>query len=154
MTNIVDITKNSIEHLVAPGDRFKIMVTGYSMLPLLGYGRDVIVVRRTEGDEPILGRIAMFSTADRHIVVHRVVGIDGDMVIFQGDGNPYSVERCQRNEVIGVVEDVIREDGRVVSCTTRLWRLRERVWLWQPRIIRRYALAILRRMADFKRKQK
>ena len=123
------------------------------MLPLLGYGRDVIVIRRIEDGDSLLGRIAMFRAKDRHIIVHRVTAIDGENVTFQGDGNPYQAEHCRRDEVIGVVEEVIREDGRTVSCNTKIWRLRERIWLCQPCIIRRYALAVLRRMANYKRKK-
>lgn len=154
MADIRDMAKDNIEQLVAPGERFTMMVTGYSMLPLLGFGRDIIVLRRIDTTEPILGRIAMFRAKDRHIIVHRVVAVDGDVVTFQGDGNPYQQERCRRSDVVGVVEEVIREDERVVSCLTRTWRLRERIWLCQPRLARRYALAVLRRMANYKRKKR
>lgn len=150
---ISQLAKDNIESLVPAGERFKIVVTGYSMLPLLGYGRDTIVVRRTDDTEPIMGCIAMFRAKDRHIIVHRVIAVDGDNVTFQGDGNPYQREYAKRSDVVGVVEEVIREDGRTVSCTTRCWQRRERVWLWQPTIFRRYALAILRRMANLKRKK-
>ncbi len=149
---ISQLAKDNIESLVPVGEQFKIVVTGYSMLPLLGYGHDTIVVRRTDDTEPLMGRIAMFRAKDRHIIVHRVVAIDGDNITFQGDGNPYQREYCKRSDVVGVVEEVIREDGRTVSCTTPRWHRRERMWLWQPTIIRRYALAILRRMANYKRK--
>ena len=67
-----EIAKDNIESLVPVGEQFKIVVTGYSMLPLLGYGHDTIVVRRTDDTEPIMGRIAMFRAKDRHIIVHRV----------------------------------------------------------------------------------
>lgn len=153
MADIRDIAKDNIEQLIAPGERFKIMVTGYSMLPLFGYGRDVIVLRRTNAKDEILHRIGMFRAKDRHIIVHRVVAIEGDTITFQGDGNPYQREQCKRSDVIGLVEEVIREDGRTVSCTTRRWQLRERLWLCQPAIIRRYALAIIRRCANYKRKK-
>ncbi|MBQ8493693.1 MAG: S24/S26 family peptidase [Alistipes sp.] len=151
---LTEVAKDNIESLVDPGESFKIVVTGYSMLPLLGYGRDTIVVRRTYSDEPIGGRIAMFRAKDRHIIVHRVIAVDGDNVTFQGDGNPYQREHCKRGDVVGVVDEVIREDGRTVSCITRRWRLRECVWLCQHTLVRRYALAILRRLANCKRKNR
>lgn len=151
---ISQLAKDNIESLVPTGERFKIVVTGYSMLPLLGYGRDTIVVRRTDNEEPLMGRITMFRAKDKHIIVHRVIAEDGDNITFQGDGNPYQREHAKRSDVVGVVEEVIREDGRTVSCTTPSWRRRERVWLSQPTIVRRYALAILRRMANCKRKNK
>ena len=143
---------DNIESLVECGSQFRMVVTGYSMLPLLGYGRDHIMVRRIDHNEPIEGRIAMFRSANRHIIVHRVLGVDGEMVIFQGDGNLYQKERCRRDEVIGVVDSVIRESGKVVSCTTASWRRRERMWLCLPLLVRRLVLGILRRCANFKRR--
>ena len=137
MHSVID----NIEEIVEPGQCFNIVVTGYSMLPLLGYGKDSIVVRRTSNDEHIEGRIAMFRGADRHIIVHR-----------QGFGNPYHGEQTPRSTVIGVVESVVRESGKVVSCTTRSWHRRERIWISTPRIVRRYALGIMRRWLNFKRR--
>lgn len=145
---------DNIEELIPIGESFVLYVTGYSMLPLLGYGRDHIIVRRTDNEEPILGRIAMFRTPDRHIIVHRVVRIEGDVVILQGDGNPYAQERCKRSEIVGVVDAVVRQNKRVVSCTTPQWRRRERIWLCQPAIVRRYALAIIRRWREWTKPKK
>jgi hypothetical protein len=150
MINIID----NIEDIIAVGDSFEMVVTGHSMLPLLGCGRDRILVRRVAEDYPILHRMAMFRAADGHIVVHRVIKDAAGEVVLQGDGNLYQCERCRRDEIIGVVERVVRQSGRVVDCTSRWWRFRERVWLAQPLIVRRYALAVMHRWLNFKEKQR
>lgn len=150
MLNIVD----NIENIIPQGDSFEIVVTGRSMLPLLGYGRDTILVQRVAEDYPILNRIAMFRAADGRIVVHRVIKDCNGEVVLQGDGNIVMCEHCRRDEIIGVVESVVRQSGRVVSCTSRWWRLGERVWLSQPLIVRRYALAVMHRWLNFKEKQR
>lgn len=142
---------DNIEQLIDIGDDFEIVVTGYSMLPLLGFSRDRIVVRRTDDTEDIMHRIAMFRSVGGKLITHRVVAIEGDMVILQGDGNPIQRERCRRRDIIGVVESVIRPNGKIQSCANRWWRTKERMWLWQPRIVRRYALAIMRRWLNRKR---
>lgn len=142
---------DNIEQLVERGESFEMVVTGYSMLPLLGYGRDRIVLHRTTDTEDIMHRAAMFRMADRRIIVHRVIRIEDDMVTLQGDGNIQQREQCRRSEIIGVVDSVIRQNGRRVSCTSRWWRIRERIWLGQPRIVRRYALALMRRWLNYKR---
>lgn len=142
---------NNIEHLVERGASFQMVVTGYSMLPLLGYGRDSIILHRTNDDEDIMHRAAMFRMANGRIIVHRVIAIDNGIVTLRGDGNLTQTEQCHRNEIIGVVDKVVRENGKVVSCTTRWWRIRERIWLCQPYFVRRYALAIMRRWLNFKR---
>lgn len=143
----------NIERLIAVGESFELRVTGFSMLPLLGYGNDTIIVRRTTPTEGIERRIAMFRERDGHIVVHRVQSIKDGIVTLKGDGNIRGTEQCPRERIIGVVERVRRGNGRVVSCTSWWWRTRERLWLWQPLIIRRYALAIMRRWLNRKHKK-
>ena len=142
---------NLINHLcdIIPEDStFELRVTGYSMLPLLGYEQDRIVVKRVDDAFDIDNRIAMFRTKQGKIIVHRVVSVADDMVVMQGDGNLQGVEQCLRTEVIGVVDSVIRKSGKIVSCTSRTWRIRESIWLGFPHIVRRYTLALLRRWLD------
>lgn len=143
---------DNIEELIAVGECFELRVTGFSMLPLLGYGHDTIIVRRTTATEQIERRVAMFRERDGHIVVHRVLSVKDGIVTLKGDGNIRGTEQCPRERIIGVVERVRRGNGRVVSCTTRWWRMRERLWLWQPLIVRRYALAVMRRWIKFKQR--
>lgn len=145
---------DNIEELVAVGENFRLYVKGSSMLPLLGYGRDHIILRRTTAEEDIMGRIAMFRGERGNIIVHRVIGLHDGIVTLRGDGNIYQVEQCRREKIVGVVESVIRQNGRCVSCTSSLWRLRERIWLSQPLIVRRYALAIIRRWKRYVKREK
>ncbi len=152
MTNIANITTQSIEDIIEVGNLFKIVVTGYSMLPLLGRGRDTIVLRRIDSNEDISGRIAMFRNDKGHIVVHRVIAIEGGVVTLRGDGNLYQVEQCPRTEIIALLESVILESGKELSCTSKQWQRRERMWLTLPLWMRRYILAILRRWCDFRKK--
>lgn len=141
---------DNIEAIVAVGESFELRVNGYSMLPLLGYIGDVIIVRRTSFDEDIVGRIAMFRGVKGNIIVHRVLSVDGGEVRLRGDGNTAQIESVQRAEIIGVVESVRRRGGRVVCCTSRWWHLKERLWLAIPLRTRGYLLAMLRRMLDYK----
>ncbi|MEE1167483.1 MAG: S24/S26 family peptidase [Alistipes sp.] len=141
---------DNIEAIVAVGESFELRVNGYSMLPLLGYAGDTIIVRRVSVDESIAGRIAMFRGVKGNIIVHRVLSVDSGEVRLRGDGNTAQIESVQRAEIIGVVESVRRRGGRVVSCTSRWWHLKERLWLAIPLRIRGYLLALLRRMLDYK----
>lgn len=143
---------DNIEELIPVGNSFELRVTGYSMLPLLGRRGDTIIVRRTTTTEPIIGRIAMFRKSNGHIVVHRVRKINDGVVTLMGYGNIRDMEQCPRESIVGVVEHVRRSSGQVVSCSSRWWRMREKMWLWQPRIIRRYALAIIRRWINWRDK--
>lgn len=152
MSNRLDIATADITELLEEGATFKIVVRGYSMLPLLGFGHDTIVLRCVDKNEDISGRIAMFRNENGRIVVHRIIGINNGIVSLRGDGNLYQVEQCKRDEIIAVLESVVRESGREISCSSRRWRRMERLWLNTPLWMRRYALAILRRVADFRNK--
>ena len=145
---------DNIEHLVAVGESFELHVKGYSMLPMLGYGDDVIIVRRVDTEESIVGRIAMFRGMRGQIIVHRVLSVENERVVLRGDGNIIQTEECQRGEIIGVVDKVRRESGKVVDCTTPKWRRRERLWLSTPRWVRGKMLGVMRRWLDFKRKKR
>lgn len=154
MSNRKDIATADITELLEEGAQFKIMVRGYSMLPLLGFGNDTIILRRIDATENISGRIAMFRNENGRIVVHRIIDINGGIVSLRGDGNLYQVEQCKREDIIAVLESVVRESGKELSCTSPRWHRMERLWLNTPLWIRRYALAILRRMADYRNKQR
>lgn len=145
---------DNIEHLVAVGESFELHVKGYSMLPMLGYGDDIIIVRRVDTEESIVGRIAMFRGMRGQIIVHRVLSVENERVVLRGDGNIIQTEECQRGEIIGVVDKVRRESGKVVDCTTPKWRRRERLWLSTPRWVRGKMLGVMRRWLDFKRKKR
>ena len=145
---------DNIELLVAVGQSFELHVKGYSMLPMLGFGDDVIIVRRIDTEEDIVGRIAMFRGAQNQIIVHRVLTVTNGVVVLRGDGNIVQTEQCQRGEIIGVVDKVRREGGKVVDCTTPRWKRMERLWLSLPRWIRGKMLGAMRRWLDYKRKKR
>ena len=154
MSSSRDIATADITELLDEGAQFKIVVRGYSMLPLLGLGHDTIILRRVDKSEDISGRIAMFRNNNGRIVVHRIIGINGSIVSLRGDGNLYQVEQCRREEIIAVLESVVRENGKEISCTSSRWRRMERLWLTTPLIVRRYTLAVLRRVADFRNRKR
>ena len=133
------------EEAVEYGECFQVRVDGLSMLPLLGYGSDTLIVRRIAHSTPITGRIVMCRIAPKHYVTHRAVRVTHDIVTMRGDGRLTYDSPIRRNKVIGIVEAVIRKDGTMESCTSRSWRLRERLWLAQPMLLRRISLALIRR---------
>ena len=145
---------DNIELLVPVGESFELHVKGYSMLPMLGFGDDVIIVRRIDAEEHIVGRIAMFRGAQNQIIVHRVLSVTNGVVVLQGDGNIIQTEECQRGEIIGVVDMVRRASGKVIDCTTPRWRRRERLWLSLPCWVRGKMLGAMRRWLDYKRKKR
>ena len=118
-------------------------VKGYSMLPFIIGGRESVILQR-----PLtvrLGDVVLAWVDDCRYVVHRVIGIEGERVILMGDGNIVGVEHCLLSDVKALATHVVDAKGRKHDLYAP-WRQRaSRLW-WQMRPVRRYILAIYRRL--------
>ncbi len=144
------IIKNNIffaevEQLLSEGQDVTIMVKGNSMRPLLRDGRDRVVMRRHRDEDIRKGAVMLFRYRGSY-VMHRVVKIEGDVVIFEGDGNYRLQEVVMRKDIVAVVTAVILPSGKSLSCDGRRWRMASWWWLSKSRIERRVILGIMRRL--------
>ncbi len=96
-------------------ERVELAIKGVSMLPTLKEYRDRVVLMGLGECELFIGAIALFRCNGRYLL-HRLVAIDGDWLVFKGDNIKSSTERVKRCDVVAIVESVIKSDGRVVSC--------------------------------------
>ena len=140
-----DIFFAEVEELLAEGRQVTITVRGNSMRPLLRDGRDKVVMRKAKDEDIRKGAIMLFRYRGSH-VMHRVRKIEGDVVIFEGDGNYKLQEVVTRKDIVAVVEAVVRPSGRRIECSSRRWRFLSFMWLSQMRIERRVILGIMRRL--------
>ena len=134
-----------VEELLAEGRQVTILVRGNSMRPLLRDGRDKVILRKANDEDIKIGAVLLFRHRGSH-VMHRVTKIEGDVVIFEGDGNYKLQEVASRNDIIAVMETVVRPSGRRIECRGRRWRVLSFVWLSQARFVRRVILGIMRRL--------
>lgn len=134
-----------VEELLAEGQQVTILVRGNSMRPLLRDGRDKVILRKANDEDIKIGAVLLFRHRGSH-VMHRVTKIEGDVVIFEGDGNYKLQEVASRNDIIAVMETVVRPSGRRIECGGRRWRVLSFVWLSQARFVRRVILGIMRRL--------
>ena len=139
-----DIFFAEVEELLAEGKQVTITVRGNSMRPLLRDGRDKVVLRKAKNEDIRKGAVMLFRYRGSH-VMHRVRGIEGDVVIFEGDGNYKLQEVVTRKDIVAVVEAVVRPSGRRIECSSRRWRALSFLWLSQTRFERRVMLGIMRR---------
>ena len=130
-----------VERLLDEGDSVTIRVRGNSMRPLLRNGRDRIILKKATEEDLCKGAVMLFRYRGTYCV-HRVVRIDGDTVIFAGDGNYRTEERAARGDIMAVM----RPSDRIVECASIRWRLQSAVWLALPQIVRRGILGVLRRL--------
>ena len=140
-----DIFFAEVEQLLAEGRQVTITVRGNSMRPLLRDGRDKVVLRKANDEDIKKGAVMLFRYRGSH-VMHRVTKIEGDVVVFEGDGNYKLQEVATRKDIVAVVEAIVRPSGRRIECSSRSWRVLSFMWLSQARFERRVILGIMRRL--------
>ena len=126
-----------LSEFLEEGRTVRITPKGESMLPFIRGDRDSVTIGRLSRPAR-KGDIVLVRIGDTY-VMHRVFEVEGDSLTLMGDGNISGKETCSADDVIGVVTEVIKKDGRVVRPGRgRLWRLLKPV--------RRYLLAIYKRV--------
>jgi hypothetical protein len=129
--------------LLNDGHTVTLRLRGFSMRPFLENDRDkALLVKPSDlkvGD-PVLAEISPC-----HYVLHRIIGIDGNVVTLRGDGN-IAIETCKLEDVKGAVIGFYRK-GRQKLDSTDGWKWRIYSWVWMRLFpVRRYILAAYRRI--------
>jgi signal peptidase I len=98
----------------------RLPVTGSSMFPCMQPG-DLLEIHRPAA--PIqTGDVVVFQLHDR-LVVHRVVGRSGDLVITRGDRLRHPDAPVPAAEILGCVAAIERRGRRIAPRPTRFTRL-------------------------------
>ena len=144
------IIKNNIfftevEQLLSEGQEVTILVKGNSMRPLLRNERDRVILRKHRDEDIRKGAVMLFRYRGSY-VMHRVVKIEDDVVIFEGDGNYKLQEIATRKDIVAVVVAIVLPSGKSIGCDSRRWRLASWWWLSKTRFERRVILGIMRRL--------
>jgi len=129
--------------LVREGVSVTLPVNGHSMLPFIIGGKESVVLQKP--DKLKVGDVVLAWVDNSRYVVHRIILFDGRNVILMGDGNLVGTERCMLQDVKAKATHVVGANEQMHDLYTP-WRCRAaRMW-WHLRPIRRYLLAILRRL--------
>lgn len=130
-----------IDRMLQSGHSVTMRAKGNSMFPFIRSERDSVVLQRRQ--EITVGSIVLARLQNGSYVLHRVYRLEKEAVVLMGDGNLYARECCHRNEVVGVVTQIIR-DGQQVDCTSRKERFK--AWVWRKLLpVRRGVLFVARR---------
>lgn len=122
-TNKVDI-----EALLASGESVQFAPQGWSMYPLIVYGRDQVIVAPADGHKLRRGDVALYRRDGSVLVLHRVWRVSADGIWFVGD-NQKAVEGPLRpDQVRGVMTAVLRK-GKYISVTDASYRFLSGLWL-------------------------
>lgn len=129
--------------LVQKGVTVTFPVTGQSMLPFIIGGKESVILHAP--GPTAVGDVVLARVDGNGYVVHRIINIDGDRVTLMGDGNVRGTEHCLLKDIKARVTHVVSADNKKRDLYSR-WRVRAaKLWYWL-RPIRRYLLAIYRRI--------
>ena len=129
--------------LVQKGVTVTFPVTGQSMLPFIIGGKESVILHRP--GLIAVGDVVLAWVDGNRYVVHRIIKLDYDRVTLMGDGNVKGTEHCLLKDVKARVTHVVSADNKKRDLYSR-WRVRAaKLWYWL-RPIRRYLLAIYRRL--------
>ena len=144
-----DIISEAIR-LVEEGVSVTLPVDGRSMLPFIIGGKESVILQQPK--QPQIGDVVLALVEDGRYVVHRIIRIDGDHVTLMGDGNLVGTERCTIASIKALATHVVDAKGKMHQIDTP-WRRRAAQLWWHLRPVRRYLLAIYRRVKKLKGKK-
>ena len=73
------------------------------------------------------GDIVLAHIDGKRYVIHRIIGVNEDKITLMGDGNLYETEECNRIDIYGKVESIIRE-GKEHKILSAYAILKAKVW--------------------------
>jgi len=130
--------------LVGEGRDVIFPVKGCSMLPFIIGGKESAVFSPVKKIKK--GRVVLAYTSGGNYVVHRIIKIKDDDVTLMGDGNLKGCEYCKLSDIKAEVNYVIGQYGKK-RCLNTFWRLAAAFFWRILRPVRRYLLAIYRRLS-------
>ena len=138
------IMLGQVSEFLAEGKSVVINTKGQSMSPFIRGERDSVELVKNPSVE--VGDIVLAQIRPGHYVLHRVNAISGDKVRLKGDGNLDSTESCTLQDICGTAVAILRRGRRRIDCSKPCRKRCYRRWVAAPRIVRRYALGIYRRI--------
>lgn len=100
-----------IEETIGSGGVFTLYPKGTSMLPLIRYGKDAVLLRTPEGLKK--GDIILYRRDNGAFVLHRIIGENKAGLVLCGDNQYIKEPGIRRDQVIAVTDAILREGERV-----------------------------------------
>lgn len=114
-----DILLPEFAKLIAEGKQVQFTPSGVSMRPFIEGNHDSVTLAHP--DALTKGDIVLAKVGAR-FVLHRIIHIQDNHIILQGDGNLQGEEHCTTNDVIGKVIAITDPQGKMKPITNgQLW---------------------------------
>ncbi len=133
--------------LLEEGKQVTIPVKGFSMLPFIRGGKDLVVLEKA-GEILRVDDIVLFHVGPREggrYVMHRILSFDGEVVDIMGDGVPKNHEHVRRDQILAKAVAILRRGRRAVDPYSPAQLRLVHFWQWL-RPLRRYILFIYRHL--------
>ena len=122
-----DILIPELARLLAEGKEVRFTPSGVSMRPFIEGDQDSVILKALTRP-PRRGDILLAQTqtlcGQTTYVLHRLIRIENDTYVLQGDGNLAGEERCAFGDIIGRVTRIETPSGRRKPLTRGyLWHL-------------------------------
>ena len=122
-----DILIPELARLLAEGKEVRFTPSGVSMRPFIEGDQDSVILKVLTRP-PRRGDIVLAQTqtlcGQTTYVLHRLIRIENDTYVLQGDGNLAGEERCALGDIIGRVIRIETPSGRCKPLTRGyLWHL-------------------------------
>ena len=116
-----------IKETISSGRSIRFSVTGNSMFPLFANRRDSVTVSPVDCVRKY--DIVLHRRADGTYIMHRVIGIRGDMLTIAGDNEDRKEKNVPMDAVVAKVTSFTRK-GRTYNMKEFGYRFYSRLWLW------------------------
>lgn len=140
MTVANDILIPELARLLREEKEVRFTPSGVSMRPFIEGDRDSVVLaplNRSPRSGDIVLAHAESLCGTKTYVLHRIIRIEGEKIILQGDGNLDGVEWCGAGDIIGRVVRIENAKGKKKLLTRgRLWRCLSSLRPWLLKIYR------------------
>lgn len=148
-----DTLFENVIHLMREGREVIIPVKGYSMNPLIRQDKDLVILEGVENGTPsssgMIKRVRPYDIVlfryNNKFILHRILSIDGNNVIIQGDGNIQGVEKCKLENIYGRATKILINGKKELDPYSKRSIRLFKIWKFLSPI-RRYILGVYRRL--------
>lgn len=134
-----DILIPELVRLIAEKKEVRFTPSGVSMRPFIEGDRDSVVLAAIQ-EPPRRGDIILANVAAYNghtYVLHRLIRIENDTYVLQGDGNLFGKERCSREDLLARVIRIENARGqRKIMTRGYIWHALMPVRKWLLKIYR------------------
>lgn len=135
-----DILIPELARLLAENKEVRFTPSGVSMRPFIEGDKDSVILTALKR-KPQVGDILLVQAqtlcGKTTYVLHRLVRIENENYILQGDGNLAGEEYCAQADIIGIVKAIENPNGKRKCLTKgRLWYLLKPLRKWLLKLYR------------------